>query len=260
MSKTDREKNINRILVSLDFDTNNVGLLESLVSLASQLNADLCGLLIEESELQHVANLPFSREITFPSALTRNLSSTSIARHLKEHAEQSRQLIEKLSELADVACSFRSTKSTRIESVLDETIDSEVIVLFPGKYNPVNKRYIKSSEDILNPVVLLYKEPEESQKAIDIVLSLNEMNKLHHLIVLTKEGETEDISEKLYPVKNIKSELKRIDGFEISPITSLLDTLNPGLVILPLDDDIRHQAAQIKIMLETLLCPIVLIR
>jgi hypothetical protein len=74
-----------KILVSLDFDDGDSSFLESLVMLASKLDAELCGLFVEDSELQQVANLPFSREITFLTAHTRKLNSDHIARHLKDH-------------------------------------------------------------------------------------------------------------------------------------------------------------------------------
>ena len=102
-------KNREKILVSLDFEDGGSSFLESLVMLASKLDAELCGLFVEDSELQQVANLPFSREITFLTAHTRKLNSDHIARHLKDHAEKLRKMMLDLSRLSDVACTFKTT-------------------------------------------------------------------------------------------------------------------------------------------------------
>lgn len=257
---SETEKTINRILISLDFDSTGSSFIEPLVKLASQLNADLCGLFIEDSALQQVANLPFSHEITFPLAHTRDLNSDQIARHLKQHAETLREMMENLSRLSNVACSFKTAKGPRIESVLSESYGFQVVVLLPEKYSSLTAKQPARLEEIINPTILLYDGSEQAQKSAYIVKALADKGELHRLKILTLDYDSEVLAKQLFTFENVDVDYQHINVYDISSIISLLEIQKTGLLILPAEDKLIGQSKQIRKILDVLKCPLLLVR
>ena len=248
MMQNEIKKNIHRILVSLDFDDYNSPLVESLVRLASHLDAELCGLFIEDSALQQVANLPFSREITHLTALTRELNSKQIARHLKQHAETLQNMMLELSRLSNVACSFKSAKGPRIESILGESNDFQLVVLLPEKYSSVRNKPSAKLDELINPTVMLYDDSEQAQKSGYVVRSLADRGELHQLRILTLSPDDEAQAKEQFNFENVKTDYQHLNSYKIKNIISLLEAQNTGLLILPLDDAlIKHSTEIIKI-------------
>lgn len=260
MMKSEIEKSINQILVSLDFDNYGSSFIEPLVILASQLKADICGLFIENSELQQVANLPFSREITFPMAHTRELNSDHIARHLKHHAETLRKMMKEFSQLSNVSCSFRTAKGPRIESVLSESYDFQLVILLPEKHSSLKSRLPKKLEEFINPTVLLYDGSRQAQKSAYIVKSLADNGDLHQLKILTLNHDSEATIKQQFSIDNIEIEYKHIDSYRISDIVSLIGAQKTGLLILPLENELINQSKEIRKILDVLGCPLLLVR
>lgn len=254
------KKSIDRILVSLDFDADGSSFIESLVMLASKLNAELCGLFTEDSDLQQIANLPFSREITFPTAHTRELNSEQIARHLKQHAETLRKMMQDLSQLSNVACSFRTIKGPRIESVLSESYDFQIVAFLPEKYSSLTPRQHARLDELINPTVMFYDGSKQAQKSAYIVKSLADKGDLHELIILALNNDCDAQAKKLFPSDEVKVSCQKIDSYNISDIISLVEMQKAGLVILPLEDELIKQSSELRKMLDVLKCPLLLVR
>ncbi|MES0327897.1 MAG: hypothetical protein ABUK13_06880 [Gammaproteobacteria bacterium] len=260
MMTNEIKKNTDRMLVSLSFDGDGSSFIESLVKLASILNAELCGLFTEDSELQQIANLPFSREITFPTAHTRELNSEQITRHLKQHAETLRKIMQEFSQLANVACSFRTAKGSRIETALSESYDFQIVVLLPEKYSSLKPGQHARLDELINPAVMLYDGSKQAQKSAYIVKLLAGKGDLHELKVLTLSHDCEALIKEQLSIDKIKIDCQHIDSYNISNIVSLLRTQKTGLVILPLEDELINQSREIREMLNALKCPLLLIR
>lgn len=258
--QNEMKNSINRILVSMDFDDNGSSFIESLVTLASQLNAELCGLFNEDSELQQIANLPFSREIIFPTAHTRELNRDQIARHLKQHADTLRKLMQELSQLSNVACSFKTAKGPRIESVLNEAYDYQVVVFLPEKYASLKSRRNAKLVELINPTVILYDESEQAKKSAFIVKSLVDKGDLHQLKILTLDHESESSAKDQFSFDQVKTDYQHIDSYSIKNIISLIKSQKTGLLILPLEDELINQSKELREMLDALECPLLLVR
>lgn len=251
---------INRILVSLDFDDYGSSFIEPLVTLASQLKAELCALFIENSELQQIANLPFSREITFPMAHIKELNSNHIARHLKQHAEILRDTIEKLSQSSNVTCSFRTAKGPRIESALNESYDFQLVILLPEKYSLLKRTYPKKLGELINPTVLIYNASIQAQKSIYIIKSLVDNGDLHQLTILLLNPDDETIAKQIFSFSEVNIEYKHIDVYSLSNVISLIKSKKTGLLILPLDNKLIDQKNEIVKIIDTLDCPLMLVK
>lgn len=254
------KQDIDRILVSLDFDGDGSSFIESLVMLASKLNAELCGLFTEDSELQQIANLPFSREIIFPTAHTRELNSDDIARHLKRHAQTLQKTMQELSRLSNVACSFKTKKGPRVESVLSESYDFQLVVFLPEKYPSLKPRQQARLDELINPAVMFYDDSKQAQKSLYIVKSLADKGDLHKLTILTLNNACESRIKKQFASQPLEISCHRIDSYNLSDIASLMGAQKAGLVILPLEDELIKQSSELRKMLDTLKCPLLLVR
>jgi len=254
------KKDIDRILVSLDFDGDGSSFIESLVKLAAKLNAELCGLFVEDSDLQQIANLPFSREIAFLTAHTQKLDSKQIARHLKQHAEALRKMMQEFSHLSNVACSFKTAKGPRIESVLNESYDFQVVVFLPEKYSSLKPRAHAGLGELINPTVMLYDGSDQARKSAFIVKSLADKGDLHELKILALNNECEAQAIQQFAFDKVKLGCTHIDSYNISNIVSLLGEQKIGLIILPLENELIHQSKAIREMLASLKCPLLLVR
>lgn len=260
MVQDETKKDSNRILVSLDFDGDGSSFIESLVTLAAKLNAELCGLFVEDSELQQIARLPFSREITFLTAHTRELNSVQIARHMKQHAEALRKMMQDFSRLANVACSFRTASGPRIESVLNAAYDFQVVVFLPEKYASLKPRPHARLDELINPTVLFYDGSAQADKSAFIVKSLANKGDLHELRILALNDDCESRVKQLFALDKVKLSYQRIDAYNISNIVSLITSKKIGLVILPLENELIHQSSAIRDLLNALKCPLLLVR
>lgn len=254
------KQNTDRMLVSLNFDGDGSSFIESLVMLASQLNADICGLFTEDSDLQQIANLPFSREITFPAAHTRELNSDQIARHLKQHAEALRKIMLELSQLANVACSFKTSKGSRIETALSESYDFQIVVLLPEKYSSLKPRKHAGLDELINPAVMFYDGSKQAQKSAYIVKLLADKGDLHELKILTLNHDCEALIKEQFSIDKVKIDCQHIASFHVSNIVSLIGAEKTGLVILPLEDELIKQSREIRKILDELKCPLLLVR
>jgi len=258
--QNENNTHINRILVSLDFDDYGASFVEPLVSLAAQLKADLCGLFIENSDLQQVADLPFSREITFPTAQIRQLNSDHISRHLKQQAETLRKMMREFSRLANVACSFRTAKGPRIDSVLSEAYDFQLVLLLPEKFAASKIKRPAQLDEIINPTVLFYDDSRQAKKTTHIIKSLANSGDLHQLKILTLDHASEISAKQQFSSTNIKIEFQHFGSYKLSNITSLIGGQKTGLLILPLEKELINQSKEIKKILDVLGCPLLLVR
>lgn len=259
-NELDTNIRVNRILVSLDFNEDEMSFIKPLISLASLLNADLCGLFNENSELQQIANLPFSREITFPTAIIRSLNRENITRHLKQHHEALRVMISELSQLSNVSCSFKTTQGSRIEAILSESLNYELIVILPEKYSSQQSRHSELLEEKINPTVVYHDRSEQSKISFYIIHSLINSGNLKELIILTPDHASEKQAKQLYSLDSIDVSFRHIDAYEILNIVSLAGVHKAGLVVLPLENKLFSQPKEIRQMLDILGCPLLLVR
>ncbi len=255
----DTNHNIERIIISVDCGGFNISIMETAVILASRLQANLCGLFIEDTELLQLANLPFTREITLNTALSRDLSSRSIERNLNAVAAQMRQVLEEMSELSHVGCSFRTVRGPRLESVIRESEDYQLILMTPKK-RLTEDRDRTVSTDRSRPVVLFYDGSLQAHRAVRVIKSMNAEAAMRPLLVLTTSQSKEDeVLEQLPPGK-YQVKCLHVDEYNIINIINVVKAHSPGLVILPLENILLKQGGEVRRLLDVLSCLLILVR
>ncbi len=118
-----------QVLVVLDTASHNLALLESAVSLAVRLEAQLQGLFVEDTDLLSVADLPCTREVVLSSARERPVSAGEMVRALRALAARAREDLARAAEQAQVQWSFRTVRGRRVPSIMDAGVGSDVLIV-----------------------------------------------------------------------------------------------------------------------------------
>jgi nucleotide-binding universal stress UspA family protein len=121
--------NIRRILVALDASPHSLAALDSAAEMAARLEVELLGLFVEDINLLRLAELPFAREVGFPSAVPRPLNSATMERTLKIAAEQARHAMETLAEHLPVRWSFRVVRGSVMSELLAAAGEADLVAL-----------------------------------------------------------------------------------------------------------------------------------
>lgn len=101
------ESHEKRVLVALDASAQIPKALETAFELAVREHAELITLFVEDINLFRMAELPFAREIIFPTATQSRIEAGNLERELRVRAAQISQAIGRIAERAQVRWSFQ---------------------------------------------------------------------------------------------------------------------------------------------------------
>ncbi len=104
--------------------------LDALAEIAVALEAELLGLFVEDMELLYFARLPFAREISVSSAMSRALDPEAMERALRSKAEQARRALAAAAAGTPMRWSFRVARGFVADQVLAAVADADLVVLF----------------------------------------------------------------------------------------------------------------------------------
>jgi nucleotide-binding universal stress UspA family protein len=129
MNDRELEPTIRRILVALDASLHSRAALEAAFELAEALNAEIVGIFVEDVNLLRLAELPFAREVGYPSGTDRPLDSVSMERELRIQAEQARQTLAGLAVRRQVRWSFRVVRGRVAAELLTAAQEADLLAL-----------------------------------------------------------------------------------------------------------------------------------
>ncbi len=121
-----------RILVALDASKESLAALAAAAGLAAQLEAELTGLFIEDTDLLNLAALPFSREAPALSRSGRLLEPERLARELKTQAAMARQALARAAEASHLPWNFRIARGRIAAELLAAAQDADLIAIGKG--------------------------------------------------------------------------------------------------------------------------------
>ena len=250
---------ISRILLDVGSCDTDDELMKSAINLASRLQAELCGLFVEDIDLLHVANLPFTREISIFSAQAREFDESSVVRHLQIEAEKLRLQIEALAKVASVNWTFRIARGSRFDTILAEVTNFELLILMPDR-QPYLRRSQPASAESNKPLILFFDDTPQSKRGIQVIRSLAS-NGFHGNIILlsTDEAAESKVCKQLQHEGYHVKEEQLTDG-NIDSVIAYSKRVTPGLLVLPLEEQLIGQPEKIKELLNILSCPLILVR
>lgn len=166
-----------RILVALDESPRSAAALLAAAAMAAELDAELAGLFIEDINLQHLASLPFAREISLLSGVGRPVSRGEVEQTWRREAETMQRRLAEAAGRLRVRWSFRVARGRVFAEVTTQAQAYDLIVLgkrtrfglmkvaqvnVAGVYPKVQGR----------PVLVLFEDLESSAQSLDVAAKL----------------------------------------------------------------------------------------
>lgn len=272
---------VRRILVALDTSTHSMAALEDAARLASLLEAELIGLFVEDKNLLRLASLPFTQEITWPSASGRNISEDKMERDLRLLASQARRALAYAAEEAEAEWSFRVVRGTVTEEVLSAALEADLLSLGRAS-RPLTKRVrlgstaravvLEASGPVLlarkgtdpqQPIAVTFDGSETATRALMAAARMAQANEsnLTVLVMTLESDEAPQLAEKanaLLDERVAHAEYRHLPGGDNDSLIDVVHSENYGLVVLGGDAPLFSGDA-LRQLLDELDCPVMLI-
>lgn len=181
---------IKRILVALDASEANRSALLAATSLASQLQAEVQALFVEDINLLRLAELPFAREMMVGSSQGRRITLATMEQQIQTQATRLRHFVETIAQQNKVKVDFKVLRGQISNELCLAAQQMDLLIL--GKSTQLlrpslklgtvaqevlaavkcNVLVLQHAASIERPVVVLFDGAEASQRALQLAMQL----------------------------------------------------------------------------------------
>lgn len=221
------------ILVPIDLHGINRGTLETLVSIARQLDQGLLGLLLEDIRLQQVADLPFTTEITLGNGRERSLLRDHLSQRHSLVGSDTRRLLNDLAQRNRVELSFEDAAGSRWLTALER--DGHLDIFFPARqrWNATKASY-KSRDGVIKRLGVVWPAKQQYAKLIGTAAALVESGLVGDIYVLSNRP---PLPEQLHDLYRPGHQVRLQSNFscDASSVTELIRQSPYDLLLLPRD-------------------------
>jgi nucleotide-binding universal stress UspA family protein len=271
-----------RVLVALDSLPGGRALLATAAELAAKWDAELVGLFVEDIDLLNVAALPFCREFGIAHGEERTLDPAAMARALRIQAERMREAVASAAERTQVPYSFRVTRGRVEVELLEACREAELVVV--GRARSTSSRSVRlgsTTRTVLSrgsctvviarenapvgrPVLAVFDGSAVSGRALAAAARLVEQD--HRNLAVVVAAENVEHGRRLE--RKVASVLQRsgivprtivVRRPTLADLVALIRKENSKTLVLPADLPLLA-APEAASMIESLLCPVVLVR
>jgi nucleotide-binding universal stress UspA family protein len=269
---------VRRILVALDNESTSEAALEGAARLAVNVEAELCGLFIEDIDLLNLAGLPFARETCLSFALSRRLATEDMERALRVQAERARALLEKTALRQSLRWSFRVVRGRVAEELQSASEQADLIAFglprhtragtgMPAIARTVSRLilFLPRGATLQPPFGVVFDRSEASQRALAQAAQLASAEKRGVTVLLTpcdaaQALELEEQATTLLREDNVPLErLGRLDTPTMAGLLGMLGAVHVGTLILPAELDWLTRDA-LDDLLDVAECAVLLVR
>jgi nucleotide-binding universal stress UspA family protein len=276
------ENNINdirRILIALDASPASQAALELAADLAIRYQAELIGIYVEDINLLRSAEIPFTQEVGFYSASSRQIDISHIERELRAHARRVEQLLVSIAQRVNLRWSFRTVRGLIPGELMSAAADTDLIILGKTGWSggtrigstarevavrsPIQSLILVHKVRPGSPIMVVYDGSPASQKALIAARRISSPeSRLTILVLAETKGEAEQLQAQVharFQEDEINVDFRWATNIQGDRISQL--ALNSGcdVVVLPTKSE-RFEAENLVAMLDEADCAVLLVR
>ena len=205
MSPAAQGEHIRRILVAIDASPASLAALEIGAELAARFNAELVGIFVEDVNLLHLAELPFTREVGLYSTRTTRMDVTNMERQMRAQARAVRRRLASIAEGARLQWSFQTTRGIVHVALREAAENADLIVMGRTGWNKQRRLGSTARVMVLEsphhtmilrrrvrfgvPVLVAYDGSENGQKALAAISLVWDEESHLTVLILAEDAE-----------------------------------------------------------------------
>ena len=273
---------IKRILVAIDASEANRSALQTAALLASQLQAELQALFVEDINLLRLAELPFAREMMYGSRDSRQITLANMERQIQAQASQLRQLVDATAQQNQIKVDFRVLRGQIGSELLLASQQMDLLIL--GKNTQLLRQSAKLgrvAQEVLTtvscnvlllqhgtridrPVAVVFDGSEVSRRALQLAMQLahGDHDQLKVIFPAASAGQQEILQQQV-------RDLTQVQGIDAGQIQLTLNTTeallqaiqnaNSRVLIVESTSEVFN-ALDIKTLLQQSQIPVIMMR
>jgi nucleotide-binding universal stress UspA family protein len=263
-----------RVLVLLGTLDDGEWALRAACSLASQLEAEILGLFVEDINLLRLAELPFGREVLYGSLGTRRLDPALMERQLRAQVERARRALQAAAERVRIHWSFRVVRGQVVAEVLTAAPEADLLVL--GQQVGSRRPPTGGAQRILpraRPVLVFFDGSEGALRALATAIHIARAEG-RDLVVLRAVPDSEKGSEatsalehralehraaERLRVAGMSPRYQRLTGANTASLIEAVRRARAGILVMP-EDTMPLGSQHLQTLLGAIGCPLVLVR
>jgi len=273
---------IQRIVIALDATARSAQLLEAAAHLAQQLNVELVGLFVEDSNLLRLSELPFTQEVGSYSPLRRPLQLATLERQLRSQAAALQRTIGEVATRYHVPWSFQVLRGPIATELRKAAAATDLFVVGRSRQRHSGRAPLGSTARAViveaprlpmvlhqttvwqPPVVVVYDGSAAAQRALYLATRLSAAEDVPLVVVLVSEGEgnARDLRQRVATwlhERNLRAHYQWLARANIARLLNIVVAAQSGAVILPSNGLTPRDAALLE-LLDELQCPVFLVQ
>jgi len=220
----------NAIVIPIDLHGVSHNTLETLILIAHRLQRNLVGLLLENEQLQQIADLPFTTEVVLSSGRERGLQRQQLRQQHSAVMEHTRKQLDSLAARDHIVLTYKEARGARLHSALQ--VSSHADVLFPSRQR---WRLTSPGTRLARPIRrlgILLDGTDQNERIISIADSLIRAALVDHIYLL---GDSTPSQEQLQKLAHHGSRVSIQSNLAIKPstLTGLIRNSAYDLLLLP---------------------------
>lgn len=244
-----------RVVVALNVLRHDIDALELAAHLAAQKQVQLIAFYVEETNLIHLAELPFAMEIDRICATERKIDLPRMMRTLRAGTEQIQKTLHRLNERLHIETSFRTLRGHFVSAVMSE-IEQVDVVFLSRRTAPHKSRVAKKAAQY--PLWVAFDGSAESERALRMAVDLAVLESSSLCVALPAATELESEALKRRAVEccvpNVAVRFVPVYPFDASNLLRSMRHTGCRLLVIK-----RQNGGFNRAVSETIPCPVVLV-
>ena len=245
------------ILLTMDIASQNLAARSFALSLASQLNAELIGLIFEDENLLQSTQYPFASEIVSDSALERKVDYSNMERSLRAWSAQTQTQLLTQAQRANIKCTFRTYRGKGTGTFLEQSEPASLLIFSGLRISRFQTRPKSNTAYIL---------VDNDTKLENSLVILNQLkNEGVNDVVFINTG-TQSVKANIEAAiqallqSGTQTDLKTIENNLPQQLASVLRNQPASVVIVPAGHQIFHDTKSFRELQNYLSCPVLVVK